>query len=276
MGQLEPSVTAHDAALAAKHVASGEAALYEGDLVASINHLRQALRLVPGDVAIMRQLGEALAANADTVGAEAILAEAARIAPGDAAVLVDLAHVRQLLGDRTGARLAIEQAAVQSDAAAIRVDQVRLYESLGETHLAVATLAEVVRATPTPALLVDLARLYLELEQYADADEAFRRLGALGPEQELLALHGRIWSQIKRRDWRSALGLALHAARLDRFNLTTALLSYAGDRLFTRLPSDEIAARESQLEARFTAELHEHAENSGTEDAIMPAGTGED
>lgn len=276
MGQLEPSVTAHGAARAVEHVASGEAALNEGDLVEAINHFRQALQILPGDVAIMRQLGGALAANDNTTRAEVILAEAARIAPGDAAVLVDLAHVRQLLGDRTGARLAIEQAAEQSDAAAVRVDQVRLYESLGETHLAVATLAEVVQVTPTSALLNDLARLYLELEQYADADKTFRRLGALGPEQELLALHGRIWSQIKRGDWRSALGLALHAARLDRFNLTTALLSYAGDRLFTRLPSDEIAVRESQLEARFMAELREHAESSGVEDIIMPAGTEED
>lgn len=276
MGQTEPSVTAHGAAAAAKYAASGEAALDAGDFAEAISRFREALRALPDDVAIMRQLGEALAASADPAGAEAILAEAAQRAPGDAAVLVDLAHIRQLRGDRVGARQAIEQAVSRSDAAALRLDQARLYESLGETHLAAATFAEVGRVAPTPALLNDLARLYLQLGQYDDADAAFRRLGGLGLEQELLALHGRIWSQIKRRDWRSALGLALHAARLDRFNLTTALLAYARDRLFTRLSADEIAVREGQLEARFMAELREHAESSGIADASMPAGAGED
>ena len=48
--------------------------------------------------------------------------------------------------------------------------------------------------------------------------------------------------------------------KADRYDLTTALLAYAKDRLFTRVSDADASARESALEERFMAELQELAE----------------
>ena len=48
------------------------------------------------------------------------------------------------------------------------------------------------------------------------------------------------------------------ATRLDRFDLTTAFLAYAKDRLFGTIP--DAAEREAELGTRFWAELQDHAE----------------
>jgi hypothetical protein len=117
--------------------------------------------------------------------------------------------------------------------------------------------------------LSDLARLFLESERFAEADIAFRRLQVVDPEHHVVAQHGRIWCQIKAGDWRGALELAIGAAQVDRFDLTTALLAYAKDRLFTRVEDDEAAAREAALGERFMAELRDHAEQHRDDGADM-------
>jgi Flp pilus assembly protein TadD len=253
--------------------AAGLAALEEGEFEEAVALLRQAADLAPGDVAIQRELGEALAAIGDFAGAGAALDKAAGLAPDDAGILLDLAHVRQMGGDNAAARAAIERAAVlQPDDVGIRLAQARIYESLGETALAAATFSEVSSTVAAPAVLNNLARLQLALGQFREADATFRRLGALDPESDLVARHGRIWCQIRRQDWRSALELSLGAARADRYDLTTALLVYARDRLFTRLSASEIEAREAVLEERVIAALHDHAELYGADSL----GAGED
>ena len=81
------------------------------------------------------------------------------------------------------------------------------------------------------------------LKRYREAEEACRALLA-------------IWTRItpsspstgdlvpdQGRDWRGALEAALNATRLDRFDLTTAFLAYAKDRLFTRVPTRRSARR---------------------------------
>ena len=267
MSQTTGSGTANEAA------AAGLAALEEGDFAEAVAQLRAAAALDPSNNAVRRELGEALAATGDFAGAGAVLDEAAALAPDDAETLLHLAHVRQMGGDGAAARAAIERAAaLRPDDPGIRLSLARIYESVGETALAAETFSEVADTVDSPTVLNDLARLYLALGQYREADATFRRLGALDPESDLVARHGRIWCQIKRRDWRSALELSLGAAKADRYDLTTALLAYARDRLFTRLPEGEIAAREAELEARVMAALHEHAELYGAD----PLGAGED
>jgi hypothetical protein len=59
--------------------------------------------------------------------------------------------------------------------------------------------------------------------------------------------------------------MALTATRLDRFDLTTAFLAYARDRLFARVP--DAAQREAELCERFLAELKEHQDQHGEDDA---------
>jgi tetratricopeptide (TPR) repeat protein len=253
------------------------AALDAGDFDAAVAQLTTAARLAPGAIAIGRQLGEAQAASGDLDGARATLDRLAARAPDNAAVLVDLAHVCQIIGDGAAARAAIERAAaLQPDDPATRLAQARLYESQGELALAVATFGELVRLAPVPGILTNLARLYLAQGQYREADAVFRQLGALDPDAELVARHGRIWSQLKRGDSRSGLEQALGAARADRYDLTTALLAYARDRLFTRVPQEEITMREAALDARFAAELRDYAELYDADPLVQPLDDGEE
>ncbi|MFN8541134.1 MAG: tetratricopeptide repeat protein [Thermomicrobiales bacterium] len=239
----------------------GAIAVEEGEFGEAVEKLRLAVGLAMTDTALRRQLGEALVASGDLSGAATTLDEAAQLAPDDVAVLVDLAHVRQMLGDAAGARSAIEHAAeVKSADAGIQLALAHIYESTGELELAAASFEVAAQALPTEPVLLDLARLELRLGHYADAEAAFRQLAALDPDRDLFAQHGRIWCRIKRRDWRGALEFALYVAKADRYDLTTALLAYAKDRLFTRVSDADAAARESALEERFMGELQEQAE----------------
>ncbi len=74
----------------------------------------------------------------------------------------------------------------------------------------------------------------------------------------MLAVHGQCWCRIRKGDWRGALDAALGATRRDRYELTTAFLAYAKDRLFSH-PADA-ARREAELGERLRAELRQHAD----------------
>jgi 8-oxo-dGTP pyrophosphatase MutT (NUDIX family) len=124
--------------------------------------------------------------------------------------------------------------------------------------LAAATFGVVAQALPTEPVLLDLARVNLSLGRYSEAEAAFRRLAELDPDRDLLAQHGRIWCRIKRRDWRGALQFALYVAKADRYDLTTALLAYAKDRLFTRVSDADAAARELLEETGWRPARVEH------------------
>ena len=254
---------------------AGRVAFEDGDFDGAAAHLRRARELAPDDVTIARQLGEALAAGGELGESRAVLEAAARDAPGDGEVLVDLSYVRMLSGDRPAAREAIEQAgALRPDDQAILLAQARIYEALGERDLAAAVSARVARVTTSPAVLNDLARLLLESEQFAEAERAFQRLQVVDPDHDVFAQHGRIWCRLKRGDWRGALELAIGATHADRYELTTALLAYASDRLFRQVPAQEAAAREAALAERFMAAWREHAEQH-REDTDMLDGVGE-
>ena len=240
---------------------AGLAALDAGEFDAAIGHLLAAAALAPADGTIGRQLGEAQAAAGDLAGARATLEAVAARAPDDPQSLVDLAHVCQIAGDGAAARAAIERAAaLQPHSPAIRLAQARLYEAQGDLAAAAPLYAGVAHTAPEAVNLLHLARVTLALGQYREAEAAFRQLATGDPDAELLARHGRIWCQIRRGDWRTALEYALGAARADRYDLTTALLAYARDRLFTRLPETTIAEREAELAARFSVELREEIE----------------
>ena len=209
-------------------------------------------RLAPGDGAIARVLGEALAANGASREARAVIEEAARRAPRDADILVDLAFLCLLDRDWLAAREAIERAAACAPGSHdVLLAQARVYEALGEAALA---------ATSSPAVLGDLVRLFLTADRYPEAEAAFRKLQAIDPEHALFAQHGRIWCRIQAGDWRSALELAVSATHADRYELTTELLAYARDRLFTQVPDAEIVAREAALRERLLLAVREHAE----------------
>jgi hypothetical protein len=76
--------------------------------------------------------------------------------------------------------------------------------------------------------------------------------------------------RIKLGDWRGALDVALGATRLDRFELTTAFLAYAKDRLFYNPP--DALQREADLTDRFLAALREHEDAHAEEEGDAAAG----
>jgi Flp pilus assembly protein TadD len=240
-------------------VLHGTIAAETGEFDRAAGQFRRALQLAPGDVAIARQLAEALEADGALSEAVGVLEEAVRREPNDASLLVDLGYVRMMSGDRQGAREAIERAAeLRPEDTAIGRSLAQIYEALGEPAVAADILARLARDAASPRALNDLARLYLQLERYSDAEGVFRSLRKLDPANELLGQHGQTWCRIKKQDWRGALDVALSATRLDRYDLTTAFLTYARDRLFGSAPDAE--QREAELGERLRAELYEHAE----------------
>ena len=240
---------------------SADHGIETGDAVA---HLRQAWELAPHDGSLARMLGDALAAAGETREARAVLEDAARRAADDTDLLVDLAFLRLLDRDGPGARAAIAwAAAIAPTDQDILLAQARVYEAIDEPELAAAIAQRLAATTDSPAVLGDLIRLLLAAERYAAAETAFRRVPIVDPEHALFAQHGRIWCRIKSGDWRSALELAVGATHADRYELTTALLTYARDRLFTHVPEHEAAAREAALGDRLMAAVREHAEQHG-------------
>ena len=232
----------------------------------AVTHLRRAWEQAPHDGSIARMLGDALAAAGESREARAVLEDAARRAGDDADLLVDLAFLRLLDRDGPGARAAIERAAAIAPADQhILLAQARVYEALAEPALAAAIAQRIAATTDSPAVLGDLIRLLLTAERYAEAETAFRRLPSMDPEHALFAQHGRIWCRIKAGDWRSALELAVGATHADRYELTTALLTYARDRLFTQVPEHEALTREAALRERLMAAVRDHAEQHGAD-----------
>ena len=234
-------------------------------------HLRRAAELAPRDAGIARRLSDTLEGAGEPKEARVALERAARNAGRDADLLVDLGYARLSDGDNAGARRAFERArALRPLDSLIRRPLAQIYETLGKPALAAEALAAIPTQDASPRVLGDLARLYLSLRRYREAEEACAGLKAHDPEHALLAQHGLTLCRIKRGDWRGALDVALTATRLDRFDLTTAFLAYAKDRLFGRVP--DAARREAELEERFLAELREHEELHVPDEERAPSG----
>jgi tetratricopeptide (TPR) repeat protein len=243
------------------------------DLDETVAGLRRAAELRPDDAGIARRLSDALEEEGDLKGAAAVLERVAGRATRDPDLLVDLGYARLNAGDGAGARRAFERAlALRPTDPLIRRPLAQIYESLGKPKQAAETLAAIPAGAASPRVLGDLARLYLGSKRYREAEEACDALRKRDPEHALLAQHGMTLCRIKRGDWRGALDVALTATRLDRFDLTTAFLAYAKDRLFHRVPDAD--RREADLVERFLAELREHEDAHADERGAL-AETGE-
>jgi Flp pilus assembly protein TadD len=230
-------------------------------------HLRRAFELSPGNVGLARLLSDALQAAGEPEEALAVLEKASKSAPGDAELLVELGYARLANGNAAEARKGFERAlSLRPRDLLILRPLAQIYESTGDAALAAETLAAVPPEGASPRLLGDLAVLYLNLGRHEDAAGVFRRLLATDPDHGLLAQHGLTFCMIKGRNWRGALDVALQTIKLDRFDLTTDFLAYAKDRLFSRVPDAE--GVESGLHDRLIAELREHAEMHGEDEAM--------
>ena len=242
-------------------------ALRPGDaLEVPAEHLRRAFELSPGNVGLARLLSDTLQAAGEPREALAVLETASKNAPADAELLVEVGYARLANGNAAEARKGFERAlSLRPRDLRIRRPLAQIYESMGDTALAAETLAAVPQESASPRLLGDLAILYLSLGRHEDAAGVFRRLLASDADHALVAQHGLTFCLIKSRNWRGALDVALETIKLDRFDLTTNFLAYAKDRLFSRVP--DVEQVESDLRDRLVAELREHAEMHGENEA---------
>jgi tetratricopeptide (TPR) repeat protein len=230
-------------------------------------HLRRAFELSPGNVGLARLLSDTLEAGGETLEALAVLEKATKHAPGDAELLVELGYARLANGEAIPARKAFERAlSLRPRDVLIRRPLAQIYESMGHAALAAETLAGIPGEEVTARVLGDLAILYLNLGRYEEAAGVFRRLTTEDPDHVLLAQHGLTFCMIKSQNWRGALDVALETIKLDRFDLTTNFLAYAKDRLFSRVPDAERV--EKDLHERLIAELREHADLHGEDEAV--------
>jgi Flp pilus assembly protein TadD len=230
-------------------------------------HLRRAFELAPANVGLARLLSHTLEAAGETTEALSVLEKASKNVPGDVELLVELGYARLANGEAAPARKAFERAlSLRPRDVLIRRPLAQIYEQMGHAGLAAETLAAIPEEQTTARLLGDLAILYLNLERYQDAAGVFRRLMTTDPEHELLAQHGITFCLIKSQNWRGALDVSLETIKLDRFDLTTNFLAYAKDRLFSRVPDAEKV--EADLRERLIAELREHAEPHGEDEAV--------
>jgi Flp pilus assembly protein TadD len=235
-----------------------------------LDALRRAAEARPGDAEAARRLSDALEERGEIREAAAVLERAAEGVP-DPDVIVDLAYARLGAGDVAGARRAFERAmALRPTDGLIRQPLAQIYESMGKQELAAQTLAAIPRALASPRVLGDLVRLCLGLGRWREAEAACVALRANDPEHALLAQHGMTLCRIKLGDWRGALDVALGATRLDRYDLTTAFLAYAKDRLFHKPP--DALQREADLAERFLAALREHEDAHAEDEGFAPAG----
>jgi Flp pilus assembly protein TadD len=243
-------------------------ALRPGDaLELPAEHLRRAFELSPANVGLARLLSDVLSAAGDSQEALAVLERASKSAPADAELLVELGYARLANGEAAPARKAFERAlSLRPRDVLVRRPLAQIYEQMGHGALAAETLAAIPQESAGPRVLGDLAILYLNLERYQDAAAVFKRLLAVDPDQGLVAQHGLTFCMIKSQNWRGALDVALETIKLDRFDLTTNFLAYAKDRLFSRVPDAERV--EKELRDRLIAELREHAEQHGEDEAV--------
>ncbi len=222
----------------------------------AIEVLRGAAQHAPEDVDAWHQLGLAHLSGGDPRDAVSALRKVLGLEPRHLAALIDLAHLLFTLGEQKEAIENLEAARELSagDLAILR-DLAQMYAAAGRGQAALRANLEILDLQPRDLLAhCDAAWLCLELERLEDASMLFRELCKLDPEHELYGIHGLATVEIRRREWRSALTLAIEATRLDRFELTTAMLEFISSKLFGAVCETD----EAELRARFEQEHLEH------------------
>jgi len=225
----------------------------------AIEALQQATRIAPDEVDAWRHLAVALMTAGELNEAVDAFRSLLHLRPNSVPVMVDLGNVLFMLGRVEEAIHMMEQAcrAQPGDLQILR-NLADIYASASRPERALATTAEILELRPDDVLAnCDAAWLFLQMERYDEAANTFRHLRKIDAEQEheLYAVHGLIMTEIKRRNWRRALDLAIEATRLDRYEFTTTLLAFISGRLFGKTGGE---VNEKELMARFEGEHREH------------------
>jgi tetratricopeptide (TPR) repeat protein len=221
--------------------------------------LQMAVQVAPDNAEAWRQLGIALTMIGERKQAVEALRSSLQHLPDQVPVLVDLGNLLFMMGRVEEAIAALVRARqlCQGDLPILR-NLADICASASRPEDALATTLEILDLRPDDILAnCDAAWLFLQLGRLDEASAIFRKLRRIDPEQEheLYAVHGLTMTEIKRRNWRKALALAIEATRLDRFDLTTILLSFISAKLFGKTGNE---VREQDLIARFGAEHRDH------------------
>jgi tetratricopeptide (TPR) repeat protein len=239
----------------------------------------------PDDAAAWRDLGTASLELGDLAGAAEAFRRAIRLRPEDTATTVDLAHVAYLLGavdeaiELLTSVAETDETGVTQTVPALR-SLVDMYRRAGRLPEALRSAEEIARRQPDDVLAaLDIADLNRALGNLDEAAAAYARLRRLDtePEHEVYVLHGMIGVEMQREQWRRALDLAIETTTIDRFSLTTDLLSFAVTQLFGRSPdapsSGRPALTRDEINAALAAERAEHR-RLHAESLYLRSGTG--
>lgn len=212
------------------------------------------------DVHALRELGDALVQEGKLPEAASALRQVLARQPDDVDARADLGHVLYSLGRTEEAIGLLSQTALRDPRnVSVLRSLVEMYRHSGELERALATAREIVHLEPDDVLAtLEIAALSRSLGRLEDAAEAYARLRAVDPqpEHEVYALHGLIWVQMDRGEWRRALDHAIDATRIDRYALTTDLLAFIAARLFGS--SERPVPAHADIEAALGAEQAEH------------------
>jgi tetratricopeptide (TPR) repeat protein len=226
-----------------------------GDAVAA---LEQATRIDPGSRDGWYHLAIARMMMGELPMAAEAFRTALRVSPDDAAALTDLSNVLFMIGRSHEALETLQVARrLRPDDLSIARNLADMFVTAGQLESALQTTREILELSPCNIVsLSDAAWLNYQLNQLEEASVAFRALQAAVPDtdQGLYGLHGLVMTEIRRRNWRRALELAIEATRADRYEFTTLLLQLISSRLFDK----ESEITEAELEERFEAEYREH------------------
>jgi tetratricopeptide (TPR) repeat protein len=226
----------------------------------AVDHLTRLTELQPDDAEAWHDLGRALLFQGRLDEAADAFRQAVQLRPDDPGALIDLGHAAHAAHRVDEAIGYLEQAVEHepTNIGALR-SLVEMYRGAGRFEDALATVTQVAELAPDdPLAALDVAELDLALDRLDEAVAAFTRLRRIDddPEHEVYVYHGMIEAELRRRQWRRALDLAVDATRVDRYGRTTDLLAFVVAQVFGE--SDRPAPSQDAIDAALQASHAEH------------------
>lgn len=214
----------------------------------------------PDDAGAWRQLGLAAAESGRVDEAVQAFQRAMLLRPADLDNLVDLANASFALGHVDEAVELLRRAVdLSRDLPPLLANLLEVLTAAGRTEAALEVASRLVSLEPKNVrALLTVAELSLSVADNPAALRAFTHLRRVDDHDghAIYAAHGQVTALLRGERWRTALEAAIDATRLDRYQLTTDLLSYAATKLFG--PRGHPCRPWEELESALAAEREEH------------------
>ena len=214
----------------------------------------------PDDAGAWRQLGLAAAESGRVDEAVQAFRRAMLLRPADLDNLVDLANASCTLGRVDEAVELLSRAVdLSRDSPPLLANLLEVLTAAGRTEAALEVASRLVSLDPKNVRAVlTVAELSLSAGDNPAALRAFTYLRSVDDHDghAIYAAHGQVTALLRDERWRAALEAAIDATRLDRYQLTTDLLSYAATKVFG--PRDHPCRPWDELESALAVEREEH------------------